>query len=630
MSFLLPVIPAGSTGTLQFVLTLPPSVVHGSTFLISLIPGNPYFGPSLDPGVVSQFVAGAQSYSTNNFGITIPASLASNLSAYVTSQLQTAIVDGRNDLVASLGAQSDVYSLSELLIDLATYGANLTTSGSPGEDPQTDPPSPCTGAVMGQGTSCGSTGNPVPSPDPAPSVNFSNFPTANKINPSDCKALPNHHVSTDGNFCVPNTNDGCPAIPTLGNPVLGGDYRCLYAPINNSVDPNDKAGTIGVGASHFVTNLQPLNYNITFENQSSATAPAQQVTITDQLDTANLDLTTFSLGPISFGSYTIIPPSGQSQYLGGLDLRPAQNVQVRLQAGLNKSTGLVTWLFQSIDPTSGQFTTDPLAGFLPPDVTPPQGIGTLVYSVAPKGSVTTNTVTCNQATVVFDFNAPLSTPTWCNSFDNTPPVSRVTALPATETSTSFTVQWSGTDVGSGIATYTIYVSDNGGAFTPFQTNTTATSATYLGIAGHTYGFYSIATDLVGNVEGPKTAAEATTTVVLAANCAPDVSNAVSIVRSGFSYSVISKRYAQTLTLTNTSGSALTGPIYVVLDSLSSNASLYNSGGSTACAAPLGSPYVSVAGTLSTGASATVVLQFTDPGNSAISYTTRVLLGAGQP
>jgi len=113
-------------------------------------------------------------------------------------------------------------------------------------------------------------------------------------------------------------------------------------------------------------------------------------------------------------------------------------------------------------------------------------------------------------------------------------------------------------------------------------------------------------------------------------CASNATAAVSITRSGFSYSVISKRYAQTLTLTNASGSSIAGPIYVVLDSLSSNASLNNSGGSTDCAAPLGSPYVSVAETLNAGASTTLVLQFTDPGNSAISYTTRVLSGAGQP
>jgi hypothetical protein len=38
------------------------------------------------------------------------------------------------------------------------------------------------------------------------------------------------------------------------------------------------------------------------------------------------------------------------------------------------------------------------------------------------------------------------------------------------------------------------------------------SATFLGTAGHTYGFYSIATDYAGNIEASKTAAEATTHV----------------------------------------------------------------------------------------------------------------------
>jgi hypothetical protein len=118
--------------------------------------------------------------------------------------------------------------------------------------------------------------------------------------------------------------------------------------------------------------------------------------------------------------------------------------------------------------------------------------------------------------------------------------------------------------------------------------------------------------------------------VAALVCASNATASVTITRSGFSYSPILKRYAQTLTLTNTGASAITGPIYVVLDSLSSNASVYTPSGSTGCAAPLGSPYISIAGPLSTGASTTVVLHFTDPTNATISFTTRVLAGAGQP
>jgi hypothetical protein len=73
--------------------------------------------------------------------------------------------------------------------------------------------------------------------------------------------------------------------------------------------------------------------------------------------------------------------------------------------------------------------------------------------------------------------------------------------------------WSGADVGSGIGTYSIYVSDNQGAFTLWQQFPgTTTSAAYMGQVNHTYGFYSIAQDFVGNDEPAKSMAEATTQV----------------------------------------------------------------------------------------------------------------------
>jgi hypothetical protein len=92
------------------------------------------------------------------------------------------------------------------------------------------------------------------------------------------------------------------------------------------------------------------------------------------------------------------------------------------------------------------------------------------------------------------------------------PVSHVSALPATATTPNFNVQWSGTDATSGLANYTIYVSDNGGPFAPWLSQVTSTQAYYTGSLLHTYGFYSIAQDVAGNVESPKTAAEATTHV----------------------------------------------------------------------------------------------------------------------
>ena len=90
--------------------------------------------------------------------------------------------------------------------------------------------------------------------------------------------------------------------------------------------------------------------------------------------------------------------------------------------------------------------------------------------------------------------------------------SSVDALPATESSNSFNVFWSGTDAAPGnpTITFTIMVSDNFAPFTTFVT-TTATSAVFTGQNGHTYSFFSLASDNLGNTQTVPTGT-ATTTV----------------------------------------------------------------------------------------------------------------------
>lgn len=110
-------------------------------------------------------------------------------------------------------------------------------------------------------------------------------------------------------------------------------------------------------------------------------------------------------------------------------------------------------------------------------------------------------------------------------------------------------------------------------------------------------------------------------------CATDVTSSVSVTRSGYSYNFITKRFVQSITLKNNSASPIAGPISLVLDGLTANATLFNSAGTTGCAVPLGSPYVSTTGPLAPGASVSVVLQFTDATRTGFSYSTRVLAGA---
>jgi hypothetical protein len=84
--------------------------------------------------------------------------------------------------------------------------------------------------------------------------------------------------------------------------------------------------------------------------------------------------------------------------------------------------------------------------------------------------------------------------------DATPPVS--SAHSPAFSRNPFTVSWSGTDAGSGVASYNVFVRDGAaGTWTLWQADTTATSGVYFGVVnGHIYYFRSQAIDTVGNLE----------------------------------------------------------------------------------------------------------------------------------
>jgi len=96
--------------------------------------------------------------------------------------------------------------------------------------------------------------------------------------------------------------------------------------------------------------------------------------------------------------------------------------------------------------------------------------------------------------------------------DTLPPTSIVASLPPTSTA-DFEVHWSGKDRGSGIASYDLWASEDGGPLLPLITATTATSTTFTGAVGHTYGFAVRARDHAGNEEAVPTAPQASTLVV---------------------------------------------------------------------------------------------------------------------
>ena len=173
---------------------------------------------------------------------------------------------------------------------------------------------------------------------------------------------------------------------------------------------------------------------------------------------------------------------------------------------------MVKWTFTTLDPLTHLPPSDPTLGFLPPDTDGMKGQGAVNFSVRQKTGAANGTIYSNQASIVFDANAAILTPTWVNTVDTSLPASRVQSLAGRVGTTDFDVVWSGSDTGSGVGAYDVYVSDNGGPYVRWQTAVKATTAVYSGTSGHSYAFYARSSDGAGNAEPAKAAAEETIAV----------------------------------------------------------------------------------------------------------------------
>jgi hypothetical protein len=135
--------------------------------------------------------------------------------------------------------------------------------------------------------------------------------------------------------CLSPTTCSAPPLPPQPNPPV----TSLSVTGVGSFDPNEKIGLQGAGPQRYVSGATPFAYSVYFANKDTATAPAQQVVITDQLDTIHDNLSTFGFGPISFGNQFIPSPApGQINLSTTLDLRPANNILVAITATLNDTS----------------------------------------------------------------------------------------------------------------------------------------------------------------------------------------------------------------------------------------------------------------------------------------------------
>jgi DNA-binding beta-propeller fold protein YncE len=280
--------------------------------------------------------------------------------------------------------------------------------------------------------------------------------------------------------------------------------RTLEIEVITPDDPNAKFGPRGAGKTRYIGPNQLMPYTIMFENKPTASAPAREVVVTDQLDGSKLDLRTFALGPVWFGDRVLSPPPGLRAWSGSIDLRPTKPVIVTVDARLDDS-GLATWHFKTIDPATQGFPEDPFAGFLPANNPPPIGEGAVTFTVAQKRNLKTGAKISNGARIVFDKNEAIDTPVFTNTIDRNKPkatLRKATTLAARKQRGACRVglSWKGADKGSGVGSYTVWVSTRKkGGFQAVKRGYRRTRLTYGGKPGVRYRFRVVPSDKAGNV-----------------------------------------------------------------------------------------------------------------------------------
>ncbi len=310
--------------------------------------------------------------------------------------------------------------------------------------------------------------------------------------------------------------DNCPELDKQKNVLkdMNGDELTHFGgqqTNTNSVtsfDPNGIYGPSGADVPQYINNLQRQPFLITFENMDTATADAQDVTIVDTIDKTKFNISSFTFGNVVIGNQLIRVPNGRSQFTVQTRLAGTPGMYVRINANLDTATGVITWHLGSVD--SATSNRPVLNGFLPPNISKPEGEGSVSYTVEPLNTVTDGTILHSIAYITFDDNAVISTNTWSNTVDVNPPASHI-ATATLQGDRTINLHMTGTDAASGIRSYRVYYSTNNGAW-QYLGSTNTDSMTITGQYDSSYAFYCVAVDKVENKEVKTPQAEVSITV----------------------------------------------------------------------------------------------------------------------
>ena len=293
--------------------------------------------------------------------------------------------------------------------------------------------------------------------------------------------------------CVSTFKTHCPPPPPPLPP--GGGSSTPVIP----VDPNEMIGYVAPSGSKYIgENVKEIDYTICFENDTSATAPASTVILTDTIDRSLFDLDSFAPSQIKIGD-RIELLDGSPNFIRTMDLRPDVDCIAQIECSYDRSKGIATWMLSSLDPMTMEPITDYTQGLLPVNLDG-RGQGEVSYRISLKNNLIDGTEVKARAAIKFDDEDVIMTPDWVNIIDGVEPTSRVIGCELLNDSVA-AVSIRGEDDRSGPWQYDIYAQYGGGewvtAASEVPIDRAAQVRVYEGIEHH---FYALLTDSAGNVE----------------------------------------------------------------------------------------------------------------------------------
>ena len=272
--------------------------------------------------------------------------------------------------------------------------------------------------------------------------------------------------------------------------------------MRRSLDPNDIIGyTAESGSKYIKEGRTDVSYTIEFENDPEfATGSAHTIVVSDVLDPSLYDLSTFAATGIKIGDKLMELDNEKNFSQRTIDLRPAVNVIAQISQTFDEQSGLAKWTIESLDPMTMEPAVDAMQGALPIN-TDGLGIGEVIFDVSLKESLAHGTEIPNKATIVFDTNEPIETPTWINIIDAVRPTSHVVDVTQTDNGMA-EVAVEATDESSGTWQYDVYVQYGAGSswLKMAENVPVGTKAQVKVYGGIDHGFYTVVTDQAGNRE----------------------------------------------------------------------------------------------------------------------------------